>query len=58
MKNPKALLRRFRTDEAGASLIEYTLLTGIITAAVLAVVVALGIWIALRWTTLGGALPS
>ena len=52
MSKIKALLR----DENGAAMIEYSILIGLIAAAVIAAVVAVGVWITARWTGLCGAL--
>jgi len=39
------LVRRFRKDEVGAALIEYTVLLGILVVAVIALIVAVGNWV-------------
>ncbi|MDX8535719.1 Flp family type IVb pilin [Mesorhizobium sp. VK25A] len=49
--------RRFRDDENGAAMVEYTVLLGIITVAVIATVVLVGAWVGTQWTTLQAALP-
>ncbi|MDG4895305.1 Flp family type IVb pilin [Mesorhizobium sp. WSM4976] len=51
------LARRFRDDENGAAMVEYTVLLGIITVAVIATVVLVGAWVGTQWTTLQAALP-
>ncbi|MEP9388008.1 Flp family type IVb pilin [Mesorhizobium sp. KR9-304] len=50
--------RRFRDDEDGAAMIEYTVLLGIITAAVIATIILVGIWVSGQWVSLEGQLPS
>ena len=52
------LMRRFRQDEDGAALIEYTVLLGILVVAVIATIGLVGTWIANQWTTLQGSLPT
>jgi len=52
----KRFARQFVKDEKGAALIEYTILIGIITAGVIAVVVAVGGWVGNQWDTLNSEL--
>lgn len=52
------LLGELARDESGASLIEYTVLVGILTVAVISTVTLVGSWIANRWDALHDALPS
>jgi pilus assembly protein Flp/PilA len=49
--------RSLRQDEEGATLIEYTVLVGIVTVAVIATIALVGGWITGQWTSLSGALP-
>lgn len=49
-------LKRFRSDEDGAALIEYTVLLGIMLVAVVATITLVGTWISGQWTTLNTAL--
>ena len=51
MSKLKALLR----DERGASMVEYSILIGIITAAAIGTIVAVGGKVTTAWTTLDGA---
>ncbi len=44
-------------DEEGATLIEYTVLLGIMLVAVIATIVLVGTWVSGQWTTLNAALP-
>ena len=39
-------------DEAGVTMLEYTILIGIITASVIGMVAAAGTWVNGKWTTL------
>jgi pilus assembly protein Flp/PilA len=48
----KPSLNRFKKDEDGAALIEYTVLLGILLVAVIAVIVAVGGWISGEWSAL------
>jgi pilus assembly protein Flp/PilA len=46
------VLDGIRKDEEGAALIEYTMLLGIIVAAVVVTVGLVGTWVNSQWTTL------
>ena len=48
-------LNSFNKNESGASLIEYSLLVGLITVGVVFTVVAVGGWVSGQWTALQGA---
>jgi pilus assembly protein Flp/PilA len=52
------LMRRLGDDEDGATLLEYTILTGMLLVAVIATITLVGEWISGTWTTLNGALPA
>ena len=52
----KPILNRFKEDEDGAALIEYTVLLGILLIAVIAIIVAVGGWISSEWAALNTAL--
>jgi pilus assembly protein Flp/PilA len=54
----KTLLKQFRDDENGAAMVEYTVLLGIITVAVIATVVLVGAWVSGKWVALNAALPA
>jgi len=54
----KHAIARFRKDEKGAALIEYSILIGIITAGVITIVIAVGAWVATQWNTLNVALNA
>jgi len=50
------LIQKFARDEGGASLIEYTVLLGILVVAVIATIGAVGTWVNGQWTTLNTSL--
>ena len=52
------LMKRFAEDEDGASLLEYTVLLGILLVAVISTITLVGGWINGQWTALNGALPA
>jgi len=49
--------RRFVADCTGAAMVEYTLLVGIVTAAILVAIGVIALFIATRWGDVGSALP-
>lgn len=51
-KSSLALLKRFARDERGASMIEYGVLVGLITAAIVGILAAVGTDITARFQTL------
>jgi pilus assembly protein Flp/PilA len=51
-------LIRLGHDESGAAMVEYTILLGIITVAVIAMIVGVGGWVANKWTTLNSTLAA
>lgn len=54
----KKLIEQFRDDENGAAMVEYTVLLGIITVAVIATVVLVGTWVGAKWTALNTAIQG
>ena len=56
LKTLKARLVALRDDEEGAAMIEYSVLIGLITALVIALVVLVGQWVQNAWTDLEAAL--
>jgi pilus assembly protein Flp/PilA len=48
----------FAKNESGASLVEYSLLIGLITVAVVATIVIIGGWVATQWTNLQAAVGA
>ncbi|MGX5831681.1 Flp family type IVb pilin [Mesorhizobium sp. 43Arga] len=57
MKKLMAMTRQFRDDDTGAAMVEYTILLGMITIAVIATIILVGNWVVGQWTTLQAALP-
>jgi pilus assembly protein Flp/PilA len=51
-------LQSFKKDVSGAALVEYSLLIGLITVAVVATIVLVGGWVALQWTNLNTAITA
>jgi pilus assembly protein Flp/PilA len=47
---------RLRKDDDGATLIEYSILIGLLTVAVIALVLAVGGWVSSKWNSLNAAL--
>ena len=52
MKMLKGIAARFSEEESGAAMVEYTVLLGIITVAVILFVIGVGQWVTGRWTGL------
>ena len=52
MSKLMAKVRDFRKDEAGASLIEYSILIGLITVAVIGLISGIGDWVVSQWSAL------
>ena len=48
----RPVLNRFKKDENGAALIEYTVLIGILLVAVIAIIVFVGGWVSGQWSAL------
>lgn len=57
MKKVLELSRQFRNDDNGAAMVEYTILLGMITVAVIASIIVVGTWVTGRWVALTTALP-
>ena len=58
MRKVMEVAKRFRREEDGAAMIEYTVLLGIITVAVITTIIAVGTWVGGEWTALNDALPD
>ena len=56
LQRTKSMAIRLWKDEGGASLLEYSLLIGIIVAVTVGVITAVGVWTTGRWTALKTAL--
>ncbi|RWO96319.1 Flp family type IVb pilin [Mesorhizobium sp.] len=52
MKKLMTMTRQFRDDENGAAMVEYSILIGIITAAVITLIIAVGAYVTGAWTAL------
>ncbi|CDX26661.1 Flp/Fap pilin component [Mesorhizobium plurifarium] len=52
MKKLLNIAKSFRDEESGAAMVEYSILIGIITAAVITMIVAVGIYVTGAWTKL------
>jgi pilus assembly protein Flp/PilA len=52
-----SLIKKLKSNEDGASLIEYTVLLAILLVAVIAVITGVGGWILNQWSNLNTALP-
>lgn len=52
-----SLYRRLSKDDSGASLIEYSILIGLITVAVIAIISGVGSWVVSQWSGLSASLP-
>ena len=55
---PRAFIRQFCKDESGAALIEYTILIGLITITVMAMIFAVGAWANNQWADLNTDLQN
>ncbi|MDX2274111.1 MAG: Flp family type IVb pilin [Hyphomonadaceae bacterium] len=51
-------LWQFKKNQEGAALVEYSLLIGLITVAVVATIVIVGTWVATQWTDLQTAVGA
>ena len=51
-----AFVTKIRSDEDGASLIEYTVLLAILLVAVIAIIAGVGAWISTTWAALSTAI--
>jgi pilus assembly protein Flp/PilA len=49
-------LHSFKKDVSGAALVEYSLLIGLITVAVVATIVLVGTWVNTQWVNLNAAI--
>lgn len=52
MNKLMTIARQFRDDENGAAMVEYTILLGLITVAVIVAVLFVGGWVGNKWTAL------
>ncbi len=54
----KCSLTKFASDESGVTLLEYSLLLGIITAGAVGLILGAGGWVTTQWTTVSTNLGS
>lgn len=54
----RKLIEKFRREEDGAAMVEYTVLLGIITVATIGTIILVGTWVSGQWTALEGVLPD
>jgi len=57
MRKTLISLAKFKRDEDGAALIEYTVLLGILVVAVITTIIAVGTWVNGKWTALNSSRP-
>jgi pilus assembly protein Flp/PilA len=55
MRTAANLIKQLKSDEDGASLVEYTVLLGILLVAVFAIIAAVASWINNQWSTLNSS---
>jgi pilus assembly protein Flp/PilA len=58
VKKAMGVVEKFRKDEDGAALIEYTVLLGILLVAVIAVIIFVGGWVSSKWSALSSAISG
>jgi len=58
MRSVPKLLRRLRDDEEGASLVEYTVLLGIMLVTAVSTIGLVGNWVNTKWVALWTALSA
>jgi pilus assembly protein Flp/PilA len=58
MSKLSMLTGRFLREENGAAMVEYSILIGLISAAVITIIAAVGVWIVAKWTALQTALGA
>jgi len=56
MRKYLSSLTKFKQDEEGAALIEYTVLLGILVIAVVGIIGAVGTWVNSKWAALNSSL--
>lgn len=58
MSKIKSFVGRLVRDERGAAMVEYSILIGLISAALIVIIAAIATWIVARWTALQAALGA
>ena len=48
----RGVAKDIRGDESGATMIEYSILIGLVTALIIGAIVSVGTWVQTQWTTL------
>jgi len=51
-------MNRFAADECGATMVEYTILIGLITVVAIALIAAVGTWVQNAWTVVNSTLAA
>ena len=51
-------LDRLAADESGATMVEYTILIGLITVVVIALIAAVGAWVQNSWTVINSTVAA
>lgn len=54
----KSSIEKFSSDESGVTLLEYSLLLGVITAGAVGLVLGAGGWVTAQWTEVSNDLAS
>jgi len=54
----KALLKKFVSDDQGLETLEYAIMLGLIVGGSIAVIIALGVWVAGQFTQVQGELGA
>jgi len=49
---------RFAADESGATMVEYTILIGLITVVAIALIASVGAWVKNAWTVVNSSLAA
>jgi pilus assembly protein Flp/PilA len=58
MRDLVASLDRFVADESGATMVEYSILIGLITVVAIALIAAVGSWVKTAWTNVNATLAA
>ncbi len=58
LQRAKRIMRRFVKNESGLETVEYAIITGLIVAATIAVIAAIGAWVLATFTTVQTALGA
>jgi pilus assembly protein Flp/PilA len=56
MKKALEIIRRVSRDEDGATMVEYSVLLGIMLVGAIVAIGTVGTWVGTQWSTLAGAL--